>query len=203
MTAENKTMVLDLCCGLGGFSQAFQNDPRYFVITVDIEPRFRPTLVWDVTDVPGLLQAIDMLDKPKETFDLILCSPPCIEFARIGMPWIKYDKTEPDMSIVLACKKIISTFNPPFWVMENTMHGKKWICPLIGDYRIKLGPYYFWGEFPLFDCHVEWKKNKDVWSTNPDRSAIRAKLPMELSMALRNASENQTTLMGWLEFVEG
>ena len=34
--------VLDLFCGLGGFSQAFEESDRWHVTTVDIEARFDP-----------------------------------------------------------------------------------------------------------------------------------------------------------------
>lgn len=43
--------VLDLFCGLGGFSSAFKESERWDVTTVDIEERFDPDITADVMDL--------------------------------------------------------------------------------------------------------------------------------------------------------
>ena len=50
--SSTKKLCIDLCSGLGGFSQAFRDDPAWEVITVDINPKFKPTIVADVCNLP-------------------------------------------------------------------------------------------------------------------------------------------------------
>lgn len=191
--------VLDICSGLGGWSSAFELDPGYEVITIDIDQRFEPSICMDIKDTAGVITAVKKMHSGK--FDLILCSPPCVEFYKVDKPYYPehYGK-KPDMSLVKSCLEIISTFNPPFWCMENSRHGKKWICSLIGNIKHKIGSYYLWGEFPKFNCKVSGKFENDPWSSDPFRAAKRAKIPLNMSQALKDAVENQKTLIDYLEF---
>ena len=59
--------VLDLFSGLGGWSRAFVVR-GHEIVTVDIEPRFKPTIIKDVMD----MTADDM-----RGYDIVLASPPC------------------------------------------------------------------------------------------------------------------------------
>jgi len=43
--------ALDLFCGLGGFSAAFQDSDRWTVTAVDIEDRFDPDITADVFEL--------------------------------------------------------------------------------------------------------------------------------------------------------
>ena len=63
-------MVVDLFCGLGGFSQAFR-DRGHRVIGVDIVPP--ADVLADVRNLPF---------NEKLRADVVLASPPCDEFTR-------------------------------------------------------------------------------------------------------------------------
>src|SRR6056297_1166871 len=71
--AMSEYRILDLFCGLGGFSQAFAESDRWAVTTVDIEGRFDPDIEADVLE----LRPSDLPDA-----DLVLASPPCKCFSR-------------------------------------------------------------------------------------------------------------------------
>jgi site-specific DNA-cytosine methylase len=198
---EQKT-ILVLFKGLGGFESAFITDSNYCIITVDIEPAFEPTLVWDISKHESLIRAIEAMDLPNDgRIDIILASPPCVEFYKVAAPWFEdYYGKVPSMDLVKSTMAIIDHFKPPIYIIENTKHGKKWICEEIGDIRHKIGPYYLWGEFKKFNAIV---KPKGVWdslsSADPLRSALRAKLPLTFSQALKDTLENQRSILDFID----
>ena len=181
--------MLDLCSGLGGASQAMKKR-GWQVITIDINPNFKPDIVAD------LRQFHYTGPRP----DLIWCSPPCDEFAKFAM-WCWYDTSklpEPDMSLVLACQRIIDEIQPRFWVIENVAGAVSFFNPILGKPAKILRPYYFWGYFPNFGQPRGWGiKTKNLSSS---AKAKRAEIPMQLSLAIAIAIENQLELpynTGW------
>jgi len=113
------------------------NDRGWQVIRVDNDATFKPDIVADVRkwSWDGL------------TPDLIWASPPCKEFSRESMPWCKTGNN-PDISIVLACKRIIEEVQPRYWIIENVKGAVRWLEPFLGPYRCNVGPFYLWGFFP-------------------------------------------------------
>lgn len=173
-------LMLDLCCGLGGASKAMR-ERGWDVITVDIVPEFNPSIVADL-----------------RTFhysgpcpDLVWASPPCQEFSRYSLPesWAcnRGGKTEPDLSLMLAAKRIIDEVNPRWWVIENVRGAVPFFEPHLGPVRKRSGSRYLWGEFPPFDCDPGYGK----WRLppSPDRAAKRSEIPRQLSLALCQAVE--------------
>jgi site-specific DNA-cytosine methylase len=195
--------ILVLFKGLGGFESAFVTDPNYHIVTVDIEPAFEPTLCWDIAEHESLIRAIEAMDLPRDgKIDMILASPPCVEFYKVAAPWFEdHYGRDPSLELVKSTMAIINHFKPPIYIIENTKHGKKWICQEIGDIRHKIGPYYLWGEFVKFDCQVKPKKIFDNLPNTPLRSALRAKLPIEFSQALKDTLENQTNILDFIDVV--
>jgi hypothetical protein len=146
--------VLDLCSGLGGASAAFK-DRGHEVVTVDVERKFRPTILADVRYFHGL----------EGSFDVVLAAPPCQGFstASLGVHW-KYGPdrvAQEGLKIVLACFRIIREIKPRFYVLENPR----------GMLRSCIG-------LPtetVFYCSygAEFQKPTDLWHNLP----IRLKLP--------------------------
>jgi hypothetical protein len=191
--------VLDLFSGLGGFSSAFWDDEECHVIRVDNDSRFDPTICIDINRTEELITILEAWGHTE--FDLILASPPCVEFYKVGAPWFPdYYGKEPDMSLLLSAMKIIDHFQPPIYIIENTKSGRKWIEPHIGNIRHRIGPYFLWGHFPKFDCIVKNKSDGEAWSSDPLRSAKRAMIPRSLSEALLDAIKNQDTLEAFIEW---
>jgi len=173
-------MVLDLCAGLKGASQAMRAR-GWRVVTLDYDPRFECDFTADVREwhYPA------HLPRP----DLVWASPPCDEFSREFMPWSKTGK-QPDMSIALACKRIIDEVQPTFWVIENTQGAIRHFRPHFGNYRLCVGPFYLWGFFPVPGniSQKGWRKKSSLSSAAP---AERAIIPQSLSSAIAQGCESQ------------
>lgn len=71
--------MVDLYAGLGGASAAMK-DRDWDVVSVELDPAFRPTVVGDV-------RALPLRDGLRP--DLLWASPPCEEFSKWAMPWHK------------------------------------------------------------------------------------------------------------------
>lgn len=179
-----KFQILDLFSGLGGASEAFVDDPDWVVRRIDNNRL--------VADVPHTIIADVMGYTPRIEYDLIWASPPCTEFSQARKPQIP----NPSMKLVERTIAIIEATNPRCWIIENVKGAIKHFAPLLGPPRLILGPYCFWGNFPLFWVDMEGysKMEDDAWSTDPLRPQKRAYVPIEISTALREALRQQTTL---------
>ncbi len=169
--------MVDLCAGLGGASRAFAA-AGWQVITVDVDARFHPTMVGDIRTLKGA--HITM-----ETPTLVWASPPCLEFSREDMPWCRTGQ-EPSTTLVEHCLRLIKELNPRYWVLENVRGSQKWISKFLGRRAKRVGPFFLWGEFPIFTCSLKMQ-HKELLSGCQD--AKRAEIPMSLSKALLRAIE--------------
>lgn len=188
-----KRKMLDLFSGLKGASQAFDLDDNWEVVTVDINPELNPDICVDIED----LWLTDEFKSWKVgEFDLIWASPPCIEFFKVRAPWFDEYGNEPSLELVEAAKAIIDILKPKHWIIENTKSGSNYIKKILGKPRQINECFYFWGNYPKFDAYVDprHKTNNDVGSRDPLRSNKRAKIPLEISRALKDVIENQKTL---------
>lgn len=151
------------------------------VVTIDIEPRFNPDIIADARtwSYEGA--------RP----DLIWASPPCVEFSRESMPWCRTGN-EPDMSIVLGCKRIIEEANPRYWVIENVRGALHYFRPHFGEPAARVGPFFLWGNFPQLGTIKRDFKKKESYGSK--QRAERAKIPAGLSLALAQAIEWQGSL---------
>lgn len=172
--------MLDLCCGLGGASQAMQAR-GWEVVTVDIDPRFAPSIVADLRTWSW--QGIQP--------DLIWLSDPCTEFSRESMPWCKTGNA-PDMTIVEAGIRLIRSVQPRYWVRENVRGSAPWVAHLLGKPRQIVGPFYLWGNFPPIGTRLQMRKKESMSST---WQAERAKVPYALSEGIAQAIEEQGVLL--------
>jgi site-specific DNA-cytosine methylase len=193
--------MLDLCSGLGGASEAFVQDPKWNVIRIENNPLFH--------NVPHTIQ-MDVLDLAKwklhlatEMIDIVWASPPCRDFslafcapgptkARAG------EDFEPDLSLLEASVSIIEQLRPRYWVIENVVGAIKHFEPKLGKPRQIIGPYVLWGNFPFMAVNAEEiasKKSKDVHSSNPLRSNLRAKVDLVISQTLKEAIEKQKSIL--------
>ena len=195
--------VLDLFCGLKGWSQAFV-DRGHHVLTVDIDRRFNPDICEDILKLKA------------ENFgynDVILASPPCECFsvASIGAHWAD---GRPDSKACEAIELVKHTLNliydlrPKFWFLENpramlrTIIGNPPVTVLFAQYgENRLKPTDIWGRHP--------KRFKDMQITNKSlldyekaprgsrkgtqgikTSEDRAKIPYALSELVCKLCEN-------------
>ncbi len=162
----------DLFCGLGGWSQAFR-DAGWRVITVDNDPMFKPEVLCDISE-------LDVSGQPAP--DFLTASPPCVEFALR-----RFDpKIKPSLDLVVAAKRVIDELKPKYWVIENVRHAVPFISEILGPHRLAVGPYFLWGNFPLF-LPQSVKGKSGVRGPHWLRSATRAKIPYPLSSDMERA----------------
>lgn len=178
-------LMLDLGAGLGGASQAMR-ERGWRVVTVDIDQRFAPDVVADLRDWSW----------DGERPDLVWASPPCTEFAKFAMPCWYPPATlpDPDMGVLLACKRIIDECNPRYWIIENVRGAVPFFAPVLGAPTAVYRPYFLWGHFPpLGDVgrHTFSAKTKKLSSS---AKASRALIPRTLSLAVARAIERQMEL---------
>lgn len=213
--------VLDLFSGLGGWSQAFK-DRGHYVVTVDIEPSFNPTICADV-----------MTLTPKDfkkygQFDIILASPPCNRFsmARVWENWSKVTKRPKNKETLEAIDLIahtlwlIMSLKPRWWILENprgmlrrvlgkpqvTTYFASWQSSnerddIIKAFHDKRKPVLkatdLWGVLPegiKWEKPTSWagdNKNGKIVRGRLRDSALRAKIPYGLSLAVCLACENE------------
>ena len=154
------------------------------VITLDFDPRFECDITADVREWHYPAE----LPRP----DFVWASPPCDEFARESMPWSKTGKI-PDMSIVLACKRIIEEAQPRYYVIENVRGAINYFRPHFGNYRYHVGAFYLWGFFPVpGQIKNNWKKKESYGSK---QRAERAVIPAPLSRAIAIQAEGQASFL--------
>ena len=171
--------MLDLGCGLKGASKAFK-ERGWDVVTLDIDPRFEPDIVADLRTW-----------STSEYFDFIWASPVCTEFAKFAMPcWYPPAALPaPDMSLVLASKRIIDECKPRYWVIENVRGAVPFFESVLGRPSLVLSPYFLWGHFPNVGVKRTWgTKTKHLSSS---AKAERARIPAVISLALAEAIEQQ------------
>ena len=198
--------VLDLFCGLGGFSAAFEDSERWAVTTVDIEERFGPDIQADVLELrPG--------DLPHA--DVVVASPPCKCFSRAAAWTDHFDAdgkpqtTEAKDSVTLVYHTVglIRALSPVYWFIENPLGSK--IKQYLGDPTARVTycqygtsyqkPTYLWGNHPPMTyrwcnrnahCHehgsLEDERDNRPLPRDP---AEQAKVPHELSESIRDACE--------------
>lgn len=104
--------ILELFCGTGSFSKAAE-ERGHEVFTVDILPKFNPSLCKDVMN----LKKDDIPFVP----DVIWASPPCTEYSHAKRTGIR--KIEQANSIVRKTLQIIQDLNPKIWIIENPQTG--------------------------------------------------------------------------------
>lgn len=174
---ENGNMrMLDLFSGLGGASRAMV-DAGWEVITVDNNPAFNPTicadiLTWNYQGPP---------------VDLLWASPPCQEFTRKSMPWLKKNHPEePSLELLKATIRIIGEVKPRYWVIENVRGAIPYFRPFLGEPTKRSGPRILWGEFPPIDPEPVWKYI-ERHPSKKKRTMDAAKIPYNLSRALCRA----------------
>jgi len=193
--------LLDLCCGLGGWSIGFYR-AGFDCTGVD---------VLDIGYPYRLIQADVRSWSPSAGgFDVVTASPPCTEFSSLTRLAIARGQRgardiPAGIAVVKGCIRIIDEVKPRFWILENVHGSEEYIVPLLGKPKLKRGPWRLWGEFPpfLLPENPEIMKKTDggitsirskhnsshdklnsVFAFNPLRSFFRAKIPLPLSVPL-------------------
>jgi len=182
----SKKLCIDLCAGLGGFSQAFVNDENWEVVKIDINPKFKPTIVADVRYLP--------LRKDLRP-ELIVASPPCERFSVACTEFPKKGIRQA-LEVVGACLEAIVDLKPKYWLLENPRGRLRWFIgkPPQTVHLCNYGtrwrkPTDLWGNVKLPMVKFERKPEVDNLSKLVRDSSKRAFLPYGFSEAVKNAVE--------------
>jgi hypothetical protein len=203
-------VFIDLFCGLGGASSAFDAAPNWKVIKIDnnadLIPHVHGMILADVHDTHNILSIIHgLLFEHRNDIEQIViwASPPCTEFSFAN----QNRPEQPDMSLLISAMEIIRILHNSkltqqesiLWCVENVKGAIDWFNDeLEMPWHQRIGPFFLWGTIPWIDfrCadHKQHKKTGLNKGTRALRPNIRAKIPDEVSQALLDSLELQTKL---------
>ena len=103
--------LLELFSGTGSIGRAFEAE-GWEVVSVDLDPKFRPTVCCDVMQLD---------ERSLGSFDMVWASPVCTEYSR-ALSRRPRDLVAGDR-LVLRALEIIGNLRPRFWAMENPQTG--------------------------------------------------------------------------------
>lgn len=194
MATERTPLAVDLCCGLGGWTDGLLAE-GYRARGYDIEAheydgeRFEGDLV--------LRSVLDMHGSEIADADLIVASPPCTEFSYMAMPWSRAkqigralrgedefplgymgSRTREQLTALFdACFRLqreASAAKGEYipMVLENVQGARPWVGPAKGHY----GSYYLWGDVPALPKAValndeairQGRKHHGDWFRDPN-----------------------------------
>ena len=128
-----KYKVIDLFCGIGGFSYGFEMTNRFEVVAaadiwnvaIDTFKRNHvnkniDVLLQDITTLPG-----EYWDKYKENVDVIIAGPPCQGFSMSG----KRDVNDKRNSLFEEVIRISEIVNPTYVIIENVVGLLSMVTP--------------------------------------------------------------------------
>lgn len=147
-------MIIDLCCGYGRFEGED-------VISIDINPKVKPTIVADIEHLPL---------RPNLRPKLCHASPPCTYFsyAQLFHTYLDEKGMAASLRLVAACFEAFAYLNPVKWTMENPKgYLEKWMPPTATV------------EYAVADLT---RKRTLLWSN--DRSLRRAIIPKDVRQRL-------------------
>ena len=192
-----KRKMLDLCSGFGGQSEYFL---RHFeVLRIDNNPLLSEvpeTVIMDIYND-------QILDSNNTEIEYIHAGPTCHQFSlAFNAPRSVAIREEVDywptegIRLVNRCKAIIDTLKPRFWSIENVKGSIVYLTPILGEPRLIIGPYVYWGNFPLFsfEATIQTKHQKDK-RHSPLRMNYRAQAPIEISKAFHDAIVGQRSIL--------
>lgn len=158
--------VIDLFCGLGGWSNAFWQR-GHDVITLDNNKRFAPNLCMNILDA----NASDFPFKP----DIILASPPCEGFTRLryAFNWKTSEvgeqiptsvKSRLGIKMLQKTLSLIQELEPRYFIIENPV-GKMRHMPDLRDLERRTVTYCQYGS--------DAQKPTDLWGVFPPSLILR------------------------------
>src|SRR6266702_4344288 len=130
--------VLDLFCGMGGWSIGFHRQ-GFECIGLDITDLGYP--------YEFIQKDIRTIQEPLGKFDAVVASPPCVYYsqARNTKPR-EYEKGD---ELVKEAARVIQLHEPEFWIIENVRGAVSHISRILGSKPIySRGPQFLWGKFP-------------------------------------------------------
>lgn len=158
--------VLDLFCGVGGWSKAF-SARGWRCVGVDLCDLGYP-FEFVKSDV------FDLSSDWMSGFDAVVASPPCEDFARAWLPWLRGDKSPDSVSLELLSWSV-SLCDRPRRLVECSNFAARHVPG-----SLRFGSYSLWGDVPLLIPHDRRRKT----AMSGKRPDLRAEIPLGLSSAV-------------------
>ena len=197
-------LCIDLCSGLGGFSQAFV-DAGWDVLRIDNDPKFLSVPFTLRRDITKLDWAQLRRNKERHQKTVMLMSPPCERFSLANHTWPK-PGIQKAMEIVGACLEGVAQIRPDEWMLENPKARLRWFLGKptgtirLSDYGAPyLKPTDYWGSviLPMLSQTTplkmylrpmkhDKKTPSPIYLSGTDKAG-RAKMPYGLSQAVLEA----------------
>jgi SAM-dependent methyltransferase len=163
LTAETPRL-LDLFCGRGGWSKSFAAR-GWYCVGVDIEPLGYP---YEFVQCSVLELPEDFLN----SFDAITSSPPCEDFARAWLPWLRGDQKPEQWAIDLLEWSVKLCAGKQNRITECSNFAAKHVPG-----SLRFDSYALWGDVPLLMPHIPRRKAAKS-GMRPD---LRAEIPPALA----------------------
>lgn len=155
--------MLDLFCGVGGWSKPF-SERGWNCVGVDLCD-FSKKYPFDFVQQDVLELPLCWINK----FDAICMSPPCEEFARAELPWHGQSRNPKKWAIDLL-QWSINLCDRPRRIVECSKFSARYISGNL------YGSYVLWGDVPRDTPRISGMKKGS--GLRPD---LRAEIPKELS----------------------
>ena len=170
--------VLDLFCGLGGWSIPF-NEAGYDCTGIDYTDLGYPF---------NFIQA-DLNDWiPDQHYDIILASPPCTNFSKVVLNWTGKNNESKGLDLVYRTFALIQEIKPKFWIIENVKGLSEFIDKPNDIVRYGKSSQrkaaYLWsniGKLGMLDSMIIKNTHRKTFKTSDPELA---KIPYELSYAV-------------------
>jgi len=182
--------VLDLFCGLGGWSDGF-NANGFECTGIDVVDVGYPYQL--------ILQDVRTLEPRRlKDFDVIIGSPPCRDFsvatyANKNRPGREPPDPQKGLELIYHFERIVRAAQPTFWAMENVRMLERYYDrkPIWHFYVSVRGKRSLWGnlQLPMLP-DMRFKRNMErdyVKHSYPDRSVQRAKIPFAIADTVAKA----------------
>lgn len=143
----DKPLCVDLCCGLGGWTEAFLEE-GYECIGIDTEAHDYGTGRYPGTLIIRDIRSIHGSEFKHAT--IFVASPPCQGYSYRAMPWSRAKALPPpDNELFNACFRIQREASEAAGhyiplIVENVRGAQKWV----GRARWHYGSFYLWGDVP-------------------------------------------------------
>lgn len=168
----SRPILLDLFCGRGGWSEAFARR-GWSCVGVDINP----------VPYPFTFRRSSVLDLQPywiDCFDAVVASPPCEEFARAWLPWLRGDRA-PAREAIRLLRWAVALCDRPRRLVECSQFARRYVP---GGTRFQ--SHVLWGDVPLLMPF--WQANKERQSgSDPSRRAV---IPYALADTVAQAFTN-------------
>lgn len=211
-----KYRILDLFSGTGSATQAFRDDPRCIVLSVDNDATRDADFTCTIKEFwQHYIAEIEPIH-----FDFIWASPPCKTFSIANTPmsvnWWRGKPSSPAVFEALAnvayTLKIIEHLNPPYWALENP-RGMLRTIHMMDQYPRRtvtycqyghdaMKPTDLWGRLPPTwlpkscsngdDCHIN-VASEGISATEAKSYDNKIMVPYGLSLSIKDALDE----VGW------